>query len=211
MKLTRAARKLLIACHPDRHGGDHSHMEQVFAVTTRSQSKDAARYCPHPGCGVRVSAGSVRGYCLTHYRAARRLMLASVLALCVTVLPAQLPPMPKALVVPAPKPQLLRIVNNDPRAVGNIIRSGPVRHAWTNGVRIATNQIPITPGVAYSITYVFADGTESWPAFWPSNAIYGKELQSSTNGSVWLTEGELGETKAPVQLLRIENKFKRWE
>lgn len=63
-------KKLFVACHPDRHGGDHSHMEKFFeASQLPPTSFRALNRCQWPGCGVAV--GKHSRMCLVHSRAAR--------------------------------------------------------------------------------------------------------------------------------------------
>ena len=61
--MTSRERQLRIENHPDRWGGDHSRMEQVFAALKQKRStKDSINHCRQ--CGV-----PTRGVnCLTHSR-----------------------------------------------------------------------------------------------------------------------------------------------
>ena len=53
MTLTQSIKRLLVECHPDRHGGDHSRMERVYAAMKRpSNAMSAVRRCRV--CGVRI-------------------------------------------------------------------------------------------------------------------------------------------------------------
>lgn len=75
-----ALKRLLIECHPDRHGGDHSHMERVYAARRVSNSKHNVRRCGV--CLVRV--GPKSKHCMMHVRQrvaiAAAMMLACVAA-----------------------------------------------------------------------------------------------------------------------------------
>jgi hypothetical protein len=58
-------KRLLIACHPDRHGGDHSFMEQFFAaLRRRSNRKGSNNRCPT--CGVVIDA--MANHCRLHWK-----------------------------------------------------------------------------------------------------------------------------------------------
>lgn len=74
MKLTATQKQVLIEVHPDRHGGDHSRLDRLFAALRRpSQAMSAIRRCVF--CGVRI--GGVRT-CRTH-RYVRRAIACLVL------------------------------------------------------------------------------------------------------------------------------------
>jgi len=86
-------KKLLIEHHPDRHGGDHSRMEQVFAAQQVSKAKDNVKRC---WCGVRINPTART--CKPHSRHRPQLAAAVsgllALALCASVATAQ-PALPK--------------------------------------------------------------------------------------------------------------------
>ena len=93
--MTRTRKKLLIECHPDRHGGDHSRMEKFFAADVRpSQSMSSRRVCRV--CGVRISGVKT---CRMHQWLPQ--MLAGMLLLvgCAG-------PQPKPQVISPPLPQM---------------------------------------------------------------------------------------------------------
>lgn len=139
MKLSSRAKELLIACHPDRHGGDHSAMELFFAASKpHSKSKSAVRYCTHPGCGTPVSGGSVKGRCNVHGRY-NRLKLQAV-ATCVLMFAglavSQLPPLPfpKAKLV-AVSPVTTNRVFIDWQSVNDpMVQGYSVNHQSTGGL-----------------------------------------------------------------------------
>jgi len=76
-------KRLLIACHPDRNGGDHSRMEAYYAAAKRDNSKGNVRRCPD--CGVRI--GGVARHCGIHWRA--RKAIAATAAACLLAVAAQ--------------------------------------------------------------------------------------------------------------------------
>lgn len=83
--MTKQLKRLLIACHPDRHGGDHSRMEDFFAVANQSRAglvKNPHR-CQFPGCGVAVTPHSRA--CRAHWRALRRTAITAAFLLMATV------------------------------------------------------------------------------------------------------------------------------
>ena len=74
--MTKNTRQLLIECHPDRHGGDHSLMERVYEAMRRpSQAMNAVRRCRV--CAVRIGG---RFTCQIH-RYTRPALTALVLVL----------------------------------------------------------------------------------------------------------------------------------
>lgn len=65
-------RSLLIQCHPDRNGGDHSLMEMVFEEQKKARRSKAGK-TKNPNrcatCGVAVAGASQ--HCNIHWRGAR--------------------------------------------------------------------------------------------------------------------------------------------
>ena len=76
MNMNGTLKRLLVACHPDRHGGDHSMMERFYSAMRRpSQAMDAIRRCVH--CGVRI--GGVKT-CQTHRYVRRAIAMVFIAA-----------------------------------------------------------------------------------------------------------------------------------
>jgi len=190
--MTSRERQLRIENHPDRWGGDHSRMENVFAAlkTPRSSMR---KILSCADCGVSISRGK---RCMIHARARKPALIAAMptinqlsilLALIVGVNcyaqrgtgsnPAATTTSTISMfaLAPAPFKQTLLTWDNPPGA-SNIVSWGTVRNYWTNGSRtIASNTFPVTNGTAYKITAI-VNGIESIPALWPSNRI----------GEIWL-------------------------
>jgi hypothetical protein len=76
--MTKAIKQLLIRCHPDRNGGDHSLMERVYETLKHpSQAMDVIRRCRV--CGVRIGG---RRTCRMH-----RYTRTAIAALWLIILP----------------------------------------------------------------------------------------------------------------------------
>lgn len=72
--MNRQLKKLLIECHPDRHGGDHSQMEKFYREKAKT-SLTGKRFNPNHCaiCGVAVAGNSK--HCGIHWRLVRRAIL----------------------------------------------------------------------------------------------------------------------------------------
>jgi hypothetical protein len=110
--MTSRLKKLLIECHPDRHGGDHSRMEEYFRAAQRPRV--GVFRCVD--CSTAVSRQGTR--CGVCFQAKRRLkkvlpvaaLLLLLCALCASVANAQpSPPKTMAAAVVAPKPVTLKL------------------------------------------------------------------------------------------------------
>lgn len=158
--MTKHLKKLLIACHPDRHGGDHSRMEDFYAVknATRAGMVKQPSRCQFPGCGVAVTPHSRA--CRAHWRSLRRMALPlSVFCFLLSALtsPAQLPPMPAALpklaaAAPLPSVTLAWDASQDPVVTGYRIYIGDATGRYTNSALVggATSVVlAVQPGVTY--------------------------------------------------------------
>lgn len=73
--MNKTLKKLMIKFHPDRHGGDHSLMEQVYAAPPPpSNSRHNKKWC---WCGARIGAAATS--CRLHWRSRRALAAALLL------------------------------------------------------------------------------------------------------------------------------------
>lgn len=187
--MTPRAKRLLIDCHPDRHGGDHSRMEQFYEKTKRvSQAKAVKNYCPFCADPVRINSNSRT--CLAHRRRAVLVPWVSamllILAGCSTPKPADTI---KAAMELAPK----RLVASQSSAIAGLPNTntasitlkwnpGPigtpsgfkVLHgaggSYTNSINVGNTLAATITGLKPATLYYFAvsayneDGLESEPS-----------------------------------------------
>jgi hypothetical protein len=154
MTLTRQQKQLLVEVHPDRHGGDHSRMERVFAAMKRpSQAMSAVRRCRV--CGVRI--GGVKT-CRMHQWAT---MLLSCL---VMVAGYQAPALDVTLAWDASPStgvtNYVLYVSSHPLTENNLYTADVAISVGTNLTTTVTNLNAIT----YFVATAQADGVESSPS-----------------------------------------------
>jgi len=146
-------KKLLIEHHPDRHGGDHSRMEQVFAAQQVSKAKDNVKLC---WCGVRINPTART--CKPHSRRRPQLAAAAAAVVLLLVAGCQAPvsnlkseisdPPPRSVAMPA----LPRTLTTAQSSAAPVKTNGVVTLAWDNGEPAETTILNLTTGINYEAT-----------------------------------------------------------
>ena len=214
-------KKLLIANHPDRHGGDHSHMEKVFAaqkeISYVGLSKQPRR-CLWAGCGAAVAGLSK--HCNIHWRAAKRAaVLASFLLafLSFGFTPAfaqkgafSLLPTPLAVGNVNVKTNRAKFLTWDSSEGRFAIYTGATRQTLVKRFVTDTNSIALA-ATNYGIAAISAQGVESALAFWPSNRIGEIRLQEVGKTNVTVLEQFTNSPAVAVRLWRVVDVTVGWE
>jgi hypothetical protein len=184
--MTSRLKKLLIACHPDRHGGDHSRMEEYF----RAAKRPAHGTFRCVDCATTVSRQGTRcGVCFQAKRRIKKVLPVAALllllcALCVSVANAQpVPPLPAktatlanqigsapvlstntthAITVPAPPVRPLGSVeltwnpSPDSSVTGYRVYQGGITGNYTNSYAIGNRTNATVAPLLEGVTYYFA-------------------------------------------------------
>jgi hypothetical protein len=213
--MTARLKKLLIACHPDRHGGDHSRMDEYF----RAAKRPAHGTFRCVDCATAVSRQGTRcGVCFQAKRRIKKVLpVAALLLLFCTVASAQ----PKGAALMLPNKLVSAVRTNTQRTLvwdssepQFNVYIGAKRSSIVKVATVNTNGFPYTNGAVYAVSSVNFAGVESSFAYYPSNRVGALVWQTSTNLSTWTTGGTLevftNTPARPRMFLRVVDQTTGW-
>lgn len=217
--MTSRLKKLLIACHPDRNGGDHSRMEEYF----RAAKRPAHGTFRCVDCSIAVSRQGTRcGVCFQASRRIKKVLPAALALLLSSILhPQSALAQPKGAALMLPNKLVSAVRTNtqhtliwDSSEPAFNVYIGAKRSSIVKVATVNTNGFPYTNGAVYAVGAVNFAGVESSLAYYPSNRVGAMQWQTSTNLSIWTTGGTLetftNTPARPRMFLRVVDRTTGW-